>query len=197
MASRPRIARLAVIGAVAVLGLVSGCAATSPPSSAGAAEQGVVEQFTAEGRRTVPPVTGTLLDGRPFDSRDYAGNVVVYNVWGSWCAPCRKEAPVLRRVWNENRDRELQFVGVNVRDNDKAARAFERNYGIDYPSINTATSSRALLAFGSALPPSAVPSTLIVDAQGRLAARIIGPASYGTLKILVADELEAAPDVTP
>jgi hypothetical protein len=77
-----------------------------------------------------------------------------------------------------------------VRDNDAAARAFEDSYGIKYPSITTGTSGEALLAFGAALPPSAVPSTMVVDTQGRLAARIIGPANYTTLSTLVSDVVE-------
>ena len=146
-------------------------------------EEGSLEELY---RRTV-----TALDGRPFDNRDYSGNVDAYNVGGSWGAPCRKEAPLLRRVWNENRDRELQFVGVNVRDNDTAARAFQRNFGIDCPSINTAPSRQTLLSFGSALPPSAVPGALIVDAEGRLAARIIEPTSHSTLTTSVTCESPA------
>lgn len=157
------------------------------------ATNGVVEVIAAEDRKQVDPITGALLDGGAFDSASLAGQVVVYNVWGSWCAPCRTEAPELRRVWLETRPLGVHFVGINVRDNDASARAFEDSYGIDYPSINTDTSSEAILAFGSALPPSAVPSTMIVDASGQLAARIVGPVDYSTLLTLVT-ETAAEPD---
>lgn len=150
---------------------------------------GVIEQIAIADRQVLPLVTGGLLDGGSYDSRQQRGGVVVYNVWGSWCAPCREEAPVLRRVWNETREQGVQFVGINVRDNDAAARAFERRYRITYPSITTADSGPALLAFGSNLPASAVPSTIIVDRSGRVAARIIGPTTYGTLSSLVNDTL--------
>ena len=160
------------------------------------ATDGVVEVIAAEDRQEVDQITGKLLDGGAFDSASLKGRVVVYNVWGSWCAPCRTEAPELKRVWQETQTLGVQFVGVNVRDNDASARAFEDNYGIDYPSITTETSSEAILAFGSALPPSAVPSTMIVDARGRLAARIVGPVDYSTLSTLVTEaaaESEAQP----
>jgi hypothetical protein len=100
-------------------------------------------------------------------------------------------------VSEETRDLGVRFVGINVRDNDAAARAFEDSYGIAYPSITTDTSTDAILAFGPALPPSAVPSTLVVDPQGRLAARIVGPTDYSTLSTIVtetADESDPGSD---
>jgi len=150
---------------------------------------GVIEQIPADERAELPPITGRLLDGGSYDSREHRGEVVVYNVWGSWCVPCREEAPILRRVSEETRDRGVRFVGINVRDNDASARAFERRYQITYPSIVTADSGKALLAFGSKLPPNAVPSTMVVDQQGRLAARVIGKTTYGTLTSLIEDTL--------
>jgi len=150
---------------------------------------GVIEQIPADERAELLPITGRLLDGGSYDSREHRGEVVVYNVWGSWCVPCREEAPILRRVSEETHDRGVRFVGINVRDNDASARAFERRYQITYPSIVTADSGKALLAFGSKLPPNAVPSTMVVDQQGRLAARVIGKTTYGTLTSLIEDTL--------
>lgn len=137
----------------------------------------------------LPPVTGALLQGGEFDSAEYPDTVLVYNAWGSWCAPCRAEAPALQEVWEQTRDRGVQFVGVNVKDNDAAARAFEREFGITYPSITTADSGAVLLAFLSNLPPSAIPSTLIVDRDGRVAARIVGATTYTKLRRLVEEVL--------
>ena len=173
-------ARAAAVLVVATIGL-SAC--TTDPGTPTATD-GVVEVISAEDRRQVEPFTGQLLDGGRFDSTALAGKVVVY---GSWCAPCRTEAPVLKRVSEETQDLGVRFVGINVRDNDDAARAFEDSYGIEYPSITTDTSSDAVLAFGPALPPSAVPSTLVVDAHGRLAARIVGPTDYSTLSTIVTE----------
>lgn len=186
--SRPR--ALPVVMLVAAV-LVAGCGGGGSAAAGRGYVNGggVIEQIAIANRQVLPAVTGGLLDGGSYDSRQHRGEVVVYNVWGSWCAPCREEAPVLRRVWNETREHGVQFVGINVRDNDAAARAFERRYKITYPSITTADSGPALLAFGSNLPASAVPSTIIVDRSGRVAARIIGPTTYGTLSSLVSDTL--------
>lgn len=148
---------------------------------------GVVSRIEPAERITLPRVTGRLLDGGQFDSADHAGTVLVFNVWGSWCPPCRAEAPALQAVWEETRASGVQFVGVDVKDNDAAARAFERELGITYPSIATSDSGRALLAFRSSLPPSAIPSTLVVDRSGRVAARVVGATTYSKLKRLVTE----------
>lgn len=182
--SRPRSRMRVMACLIAVAMALSACGASR---SSPTASDGVVEVIAAEDRQEVDPFTGELLDGGSFDSASLAGNVVVYNVWGSWCAPCRTEAAALKQVSEETRDLGVRFVGINVRDNDASARAFEDTYDIEYPSITTDTSSDAVLAFGPALPPSAVPSTLIVDAQGRLAARIVGPTDYSTLTTIVTE----------
>lgn len=171
--------------------VLSGCGQTGTGGTRSVGE-GVVEQISSSERQPLGEVNGTTLTGKTFSSRALEGQVVVYNVWGSWCAPCRTEAPVLRRVHEETRDEGVAFVGVNVRDNDSSAKAFERRYGIEYPSINTDTAADALRAFGNAVPLSAVPSTLVVDRDGRLAARVVGPVTYSTLSTLVEDELNGA-----
>ena len=151
--------------------------------------QGVVDQVDVADRVEMPHFEGDTLDGDFLDTRDHAGKVLVVNVWGSWCPPCREEAPGLRRVWEETRDKGVQFIGINIRDNDAAALAFERNYKITYPSIRTADSAQAMLAFSSILPRNAIPSTLVVDRDGRVAARVIGRTTYLTLRGLVDDVL--------
>ena len=169
---------------------------TSTPGSTNGAFDGtdVVQQYEPEDRRPLTRFTASLLDGSQFDSDDLLGRPAVVNVWGSWCVPCVTEAPELVEVAEEFTG-QVQFVGINVRDNDAAARAFEDSYGIEYPSITTGTSSDAVLAFGPALPPSAVPSTLVVDTQGRLAARIVGPTDYSTLSTIVTETAaESDPD---
>lgn len=189
MSGNRRIAMPTALAASALM--LSACAVGSSSDSTQASinGQGVIEQIPVAERTTLPTITGELLDGGQYDSEDHLGDVVVYNVWGSWCAPCREEAPTLRKVSNEYRDKGVQFVGINVRDNDAAARAFERQYKITYPSIITADSGAALLAFGPKLPPSAVPSTMIIDRDGRLTARVIGQVTYGTLTALLNETL--------
>lgn len=178
--------------AVTVAVLATGCGADSSLATGdkGYIEgQGVVDQVDPADRVDLPAIEGGTLDGGQFDSRDYLGRVLVINVWGSWCPPCRAEAPVLRRVWEENQEKGVQFVGIDVRDNDAAAVAFERSYKITYPSITTEESGPAILAFGTIIPRNAVPSTLVVDREGRVAARVIGRTTYLTLKELVEDTL--------
>lgn len=126
------------------------------------------------GDRSAPVVvTGDSLTGEVLSTEDLRGDVVVLNVWGSWCAPCREEAPVLAATSQRLADRGVSFLGINVRDNTAAALAFEKRFGIDYPSIAD-VDGQALLSLNQFVPANAVPVTLVLDRQGRVAARIIG-----------------------
>lgn len=144
-----RARRVAIVTATALV--IAGCGggATAESDPGYLTGPGVVTRTPVAERVALPPVTGALLQGGEFDSAEYPDTVLVYNVWGSWCAPCRAEAPALQEVWEQTRDRGVQFVGVNVKDNDASARAFEREFGITYPSITTADSGTVLLAFRS------------------------------------------------
>jgi thiol-disulfide isomerase/thioredoxin len=135
-------------------------------------------------RQPAPDVVGTTLTGDEVSLDDYAGEVVVLNVWGSWCAPCRAEAPALQEVYSENRKDGVSFLGINTRDQDAAAMAFEENFDITYPSL-VDENGELLLAFRDSLPASAIPSTLVVDREGRIAARVLGPTTYSQLTELV------------
>jgi thiol-disulfide isomerase/thioredoxin len=130
-------------------------------------------------RSAFPVLDGTDLDGRALSTKPWHGNVMVVNFWGSWCAPCRKEAPVLRRVAQEEYAKGVRFVGVDIRDNPASATAFERTYKITYPSFND-PDSRLALRLGS-LSPQATPSTYVVDRHGRLAAVFFGATVYSEL----------------
>lgn len=184
---RHRQRRLGVVLLLVCVAALSACGGGNSAASAKGTTGGdsVTTRIEPGDRQVLPPVTGGLLDGEAYDSRNNVGKVVVYNVWGSWCAPCRSEARGLRMVSNETRDQGVTFVGINVKDNDGAARAFERTFDVPYPSISTADSSKAMLAFGGALPRRAVPSTVVVDRKGRVAARVLGATTYSTLKSLI------------
>lgn len=143
-------------------------------------------------RRQPVQLKGADLDGRPLDVSDLRGGIVVVNVWGSWCGPCQAEAPVLAKAAATYAKRGVTFVGIDVRDNIPAARAFERKYKIPYRSIFDAD-GRALLAFRDRIPPQAIPSTLILDRKGRVAARVIGQVPEKVLTALLDRVLTEAP----
>ena len=131
-----------------------------------------------------PELSGETLDGETLSTADYTGKVLVLNVWGSWCAPCRAEAPALVEAAKQMPD--VQFIGINTRDNDPAtAQAFVRAFGVEYPNLYDRDGS-LLLGFGQ-VPPKAIPSTLVIDATGRVAARMLGEVSTSTLVGVVED----------
>ena len=140
-----------------------------------------------EQRKELPAVSGTVLGGnKTISTQDFRGKVVVINVWGSWCPPCRKEAPDLQAASVETKD-VAQFVGITSKDYDPApAEAFVRSFKISYPSIYDPT-GKVLLAFAGELPPSAIPSTMIIDRQGRLAVRVLSEVSKITLVDMIND----------
>ena len=149
-----------------------------------------LDRYPPGERVNAPTLEGTTLDGEPFALSDLAGNIVVINVWGSWCAPCRAETPDLVRLAKENASRGVRFVGINTRDNPAAAKAFVRSFKVPYPSVEDAE-GQLLLSFRNTIPTSVVPTTVVIDRQGQIAARIIGPVTYNTLKGLLEDEIAA------
>jgi thiol-disulfide isomerase/thioredoxin len=144
-------------------------------------------RISPDQRQELPSVSGPALGGnRTISSQDYRGKVVVINVWGSWCPPCRKEAPDLQAASVETKDT-AQFIGITSKDYDPApAEAFLRSFRITYPSIYDPT-GKVLLAFAGQLPPSAIPSTMIIDRQGRLAVRVLSEVSKITLVDMIND----------
>ena len=147
---------------------------------------GTVTILPAAERDAAPEFGGPLLGGGQFELADAVGDVVVLNVWGSWCPPCRKEARDLQAVSDALGDQGVRFVGINVRDNETDARRFEQEFGVTYPSVVDENGSR-LLAFRDTLPPTSIPSTLVVDREGMVAASVIGPITEASLRDLVAD----------
>lgn len=176
-----------------VLLVLTGCSntmtATQPgaePSSDVINGQGSLTQIPPAERKAAAIAAGERLGGGQVSASDYPGKIIVLNVWGSWCAPCRKEAKDLEAAFQATKD-VAQFVGVNIRDNNPAqAEAFVRTFGVSYPHIYDPPGN-VLLRFAGDLPPSAIPSTLVIDAQGRLAVRIIGPISERTLITVIED----------
>lgn len=196
----PRV-RTVVAGALACL-LLAGCSSGSDASgtaeAAGSgyvAGDGSIVVLDEAERQPAPDIRGVTLDGGEFALADEIGNVVVLNVWASWCAPCRSEAPDLESVWQETQNEGVQFVGLDTRDSDAAARAFVENFSITYPNVID-RDGRLQLQFGESLPPQAIPSTVVVDRQGRVAARVLGVVSAASLRAIL-DPLIAEPAAVP
>lgn len=129
-------------------------------------------------RKAAPVLSGKTIDGQHVSTADFKGKVLVLNVWGSWCAPCRAEASNFVRVAAETKDKGVQFVGINTRDTSTTpAIEFEKAHGITYPSLYDPT-GRLLLRFDKGtLNPQAIPSTLIIDRDGKIASRTLQPLS--------------------
>jgi thiol-disulfide isomerase/thioredoxin len=140
--------------------------------------------FNVGSRPRAPKVSGTSLTGKPLSLASYKGDVIVLNFWGSWCAPCRGEAPALGTLARQLASRGVRFVGVDIRDEPDAALAFMQDFNIGYPSFNDPNDQIAL-EFQGAATPAAIPSTIIIDRSGRIAERIIGGTTYSSLKPLI------------
>jgi thiol-disulfide isomerase/thioredoxin len=192
VAASRRLRRTAVLLAGLLAGgLLAGCSSSgSTGGSDGSgyvAGQGAITSLPVSQRQRPGPVAGTTLDGRHVALSDYRGKVVVVNVWGSWCAPCRAEAPTLVAAAKHLSGKDVAFVGINSRDlNEAAARAFVRTFHVPYPSIYDQDGS-TLLAFRGTLTPNAIPSTVIIDPQGRVSGSVLGEVTKTTLYDLVQD----------
>lgn len=120
-------------------------------------------------RFTAPRLTGTAVDGTTeVDTDDWAGSVLVVNFWGSWCPPCVAEAPFLAEAAEAFEGRDVRFLGVNIRDTDDAALAYERRYGIEYPSISDPAGRVADQFVDYGLSPTDIPATIVIDAEHRV-----------------------------
>jgi peroxiredoxin len=177
-----------VVAAVLLAVTVSACTADANVQSGDnqgfISGGGVAEVIPEADRHAAPEVSGETLDGDSISLSDYAGRVVVLNVWGSWCAPCRAEAPALQEVYRTNRSQGVQLIGINTRDQVAAAQAFEQTFGVTYPSFEDQSGQLQLL-FRDTLPAEAIPSTVVIDAEGRVAARVVGPTTYSQLSHLI------------
>jgi thiol-disulfide isomerase/thioredoxin len=149
--------------------------------------RGAITSLPPSDRKMPGPVSGESLDGKKISLDDYAGKIVVVNVWGSWCGPCRAEAPMLSAAARDLAKKGVAFLGINSRNVEKSGpRGFVRRYDVPYPSIYD-PDGRTLLSFRGTLAPNAIPSTVIIDKQGRVAGSVLGEITRTTLDDLVHD----------
>jgi thiol-disulfide isomerase/thioredoxin len=180
---------------IALILLLTGCAET--PSSLVATDKGsttfdnTITEIKPADRGKPITFGGPQVDGSTADSTAWLGSPVVVNFWYAGCPPCRAEAPDLAALDAQFRPEGVVFVGVNVRDEADTAAAFAKTFGIEYESILDVRTGAVQLAFAGQIAPNAVPTTLVLDRQGRVAARIIGriPAR-SILQTLIQDTLD-------
>ncbi len=189
MRVRIQMAALTAVALLALTGCSSGSSSEATGTSFVAGDGSIVILDPAE-RVAAPNLIGATLDGQQLSSAGLAGDVLVVNVWASWCAPCRSEAPSLERLSKEFADQGVSFIGLNTRDSDTSARSFVERFGITYPNVID-RDGVLQLGFRDSLPPRAIPSTLVIDRSGRVAARVLGAVSESSLRGVieaVADE---------
>jgi thiol-disulfide isomerase/thioredoxin len=170
------------VTAVVLAVTVAGCSGSGTGQNA---KDGGVELLVPVAQRKEPiDLVGTTLAGDRLDLATLRGKPVVLNVWGSWCPPCRKEAPDLQAASVELKDK-AAFVGIDTRDKDAQALAYERRFKITYPSL--VDRGDLLLSLRGAVTSQSPPVTLVLDEKGRVAARFVGPVTRRTLVGMVSD----------
>ncbi|MFE6287945.1 TlpA family protein disulfide reductase [Streptomyces sp. NPDC057877] len=184
--TRRRVTPFAAVAAVAALALTS---CSSGGTSGGGGDTGFVaggdgiDTVAKSGRSAAPDLSGETLEGEQLDIADYKGKIVVLNIWGSWCSPCRAEAKNLQTVYDDTKDQGVEFVGINTRDGSTGkALAFEEEFGITYPSLYDPTGKLMLRFAKGTLNPQAIPSTLVLDRDGKIAARTLQALSEKKLR---------------
>jgi thiol-disulfide isomerase/thioredoxin len=166
--------RKLLIPALAAVMVLSACGGTSSTGTSGyVSGDGLVTTVDPSDRHKAPIIEGTDLDGNKISTADYSGEVLVVNLWGSWCPPCRKEAPILVATSKAYADKNTQFIGVLSDDNQSSAKAFADQQSMTYPTIMDPDGSRQL-ALASVMPAPGLPTTWIIDSKGRMAARYAG-----------------------
>jgi thiol-disulfide isomerase/thioredoxin len=181
----------ALLAALTAAALLTGC--TSGPDAVDVNNGGEFRYVAAtpagevipeDDRASAPEFGGTLLNGDDFSSTQLADQVAVLNFWGSWCPPCRVETPQFSEVSEEYGDAGVQFLGIDVKEQDKQfADAFVADKGINFPSLFDPRGEVALAFRG--LNPNAIPSTIVLDREYRVAAVYTGEVKQDDLRAVL------------
>ena len=163
---------------ITVLITSCGTSGTSINENSYVAGDGVVTEINSGDRKMGPRITGQSITGSTVNMKP--GRVALVNVWASWCSPCRAEAPILEDLSKEFPT--VQFVGLLTRDSTDSAQAFMKRFEITYPTISD---DQILLGFRQSLPVAAIPTTFLIDKEGKVAARISGEITYSSVKKLL------------
>lgn len=164
--------------AISVLLTSCGGGGTSTSQESFVSGNGSVIFINQEKRVEAPALSGMTLSGTNYTYS--VGKVAVVNVWASWCSPCRAEAPTLVALANKYSD--VAFIGILTRDNPATAEAFQRRFSLPYPTL---IDDSLLIGFKGSLPANAIPSTVLIDKAGRVAARISGAVTVASLSDLI------------
>ncbi|RPF28006.1 TlpA family protein disulfide reductase [Georgenia muralis] len=170
-------------------GTQSPAAAAAAASDAGyVAGDGTFATWAPDQRADPISLVGTTYSGERLDLADWRGDVVVVNFWYAACPPCRAEAPDLKAIHTDYTPQGVKMLGINPRDDVGTAQAFERTFEVPYPSLHD-QDARGVAAFEGLVPLQAMPTTVVLDRQGRVAARILGQIDPTILRGLIDDAL--------
>ena len=183
-AKRRTVVTVTAVAAVLLAGALTVTLLTSGKGKTASATNTVA--YPAGHRPLAPDITGTSLTGATIKLSSYRGKTVVLNFWGSWCSPCRSEAPVLALLDKQYASKGVAFLGDDVGDTPVNALAFTRGVGISYPSIND--QGYAVVAqLSRVVPVSDTPTTVVIDKTGHVAGTILGAINYGEMTTLLHD----------
>lgn len=181
-------------GLVALVALAApaACSSAAPGGTRYGAGDASIITFGAGSRRAAPQLAGTTLTGSTLSLADWAGDPVVINLWGSWCPPCRAEAPQVSAAARTLMARGVRFVGLDIRESggNAAALAYYKTFGVPFPSLVDPDGSLQL-AFSGATSVTAPPATVVLDRQHRIAAVVNGPLGGAQTLVDVVEQVTA------
>ena len=140
-------------------------------------------------RKSAPELENVEFLSSEINLKSLKDKVVLINVWGSWCSPCRKEAPELEELYLKNKANNVEFIGINIRDSKISANRFIKNFSITYPNIYD-RDGKLLLGYKDSLPANAIPSTILIDKNGLVAARQLGPIDKSLIQGFISELVE-------